>query len=114
MISNFKKLGFKTPDSKILSVMIDYDWHTSKELEHKLALSQSEVSIALNRLKEHIECETIESEGKGRRERRYKLSDSFGSFVRNKIINEHNEKNNALEYILRYSSTLEKPDDQSA
>ena len=100
MIESLIMLGFNLHQSKILSILLDEQWHTMRELETTCELRQPEVSVALKALADYLEVESSRVE-KGRPIKLVRIDDLnlMRSDINTRISEEYNEKFSALECL---------------
>lgn len=114
MIELLQKLGFRKNESKVLSVLMDGEWHTSREIEHTADMRQPEVSIALKGLVAYVEFDEINNGKSGAPIKPVRLEfgkESLIEFLTDDIASEYSDKLNMLKE-LRDMTTADPPHDR--
>jgi len=101
MIEHLQKLGFNYSQSKVVSILLDGQWHTRRELERGSDLCQPVVSLTLKSICDYIEVGRIETVTKGASMKpvRIKSIDEFFRGAHAKIYYPYVDASNAIKEL---------------
>jgi len=116
MIEQLQKLGFTLNQSKVISILLDEQWHTMREIEVSSDLCQPIVSLTVKSLVDYIEIGRADREGKGAplKPVRIKSTYKFLNNINNAILDDANIKMRAIKELRSNVPSLHEEHDNGA